>query len=213
MFSVLFWLFAGVCALVYGVLLVKNRPSTSRTMFKTMAIGFLALLALIGDVYLLAIALGLSAVGDACLAQDEKWLRPGIAAFAAAHLAYVALFLISGGGAGLDAARLMAQILILVAAASFVLWLWPDLGPMRVLVGLYLGIITIMTMAAIGLPAGLALAGIGAVMFFASDGVLAAEMFKLKPNAPARAWTPYPVWALYWGGQAAITAAFVGRMG
>lgn len=213
MFAILFWLFAFGCAAVYGVRLVKNRPSTSRTMFKAMAVGFLALLALIGDVYLLAIALGLSAVGDACLAQDEKWLRPGIAAFAGAHVAYVALFLISGGGLGLDVARLMAQIMILVAAGAFAVWLWPDLGAMRAPVGLYLGIITVMTVAAIGLPASLALAGIGAVLFFASDGILAAEMFRLKPNAPARAWTPYAVWALYWGGQALITAAFVGRLG
>jgi uncharacterized membrane protein YhhN len=213
MFAVLFWLFAGACAAIYGVRLVKRRPSTSRTMFKTMAVGFLALLALIGDVYLLAIALGLSALGDAFLAQDENWLKAGIAAFAGAHVAYVVLFLISGGGAGLDVARLMAQILICVAAGAFLVWLWPALGTLKTPIALYFGIITVMTMAAIGLPASLALAGIGAVLFFASDGVLAAEMFKLKPNAPARAWTPYVVWALYWGGQAFITAAFVGRLG
>jgi uncharacterized membrane protein YhhN len=213
MFSVLFWLFAAGCALVYGVALVKRQPSVSRTAFKTLAIGFLALLALIGDVYLLALALALCALGDALLAQSEKWLKAGIGAFAAGHVVYVVLFLLNGGGLGPDVARLMAQILICLAAGAFLVWLWPSLGALRGPVIGYFGIITVMTIVAIGLTNNLGWAGLGAVLFFASDGILGTELFKLKPDARARAWTPYAVWGLYWGGQALITAAFLNRLG
>jgi uncharacterized membrane protein YhhN len=45
----------------------------------------------------------------------------------------------------------------------------------------------------------------GAVLFMASDGLLATERFLLSPGSPQTAWMRYAVWVLYYGAQLAIT--------
>ena len=49
---------------------------------------------------------------------------------------------------------------------------------------------------------------IPALAFILSDIVLATESFVLRDDHPARRWTPYAVWPLYWGAQAGFWAAF-----
>lgn len=204
----------GLVAFVLAVLYlsrVGDPPGRTRTLIKTLSVVALAFVALIGGGPLLLVgALLLCAVGDAFLSRrGETSLKAGMLAFAAGHLLYVALFLNSGGGLGVDVLRILLQMAIVLAASGMTLWLWPSLGAMRGMVAGYIAIVTIMTLLAVGLPPGLWLVTLGALMFMTSDAILSGELFRLPPESPARRWTSPSVWALYWGGQAAITAGFL----
>jgi uncharacterized membrane protein YhhN len=176
-------------------------------MLKTMSVAFLALIAFAeGGPLLLVLALGFCAVGDAFLALSAKWLKAGMAAFAIGHALYIILFVNLGGGLGPDALRLVLQIGLIRCAFFLYQWLNPELGAMRAPVLGYFVIIFGMAQLALGLPHAHWLATLGALMFLASDALLAGELFRFKPGARLRRWSPYAVWTLYWAGQAAITA-------
>lgn len=132
----------------------------------------------------------------------------GVGAFAAGHLAYVALFLSHPAS---DLARLgqPLQIVLLLALATIGLvasrLLAPRAGALRGPVLGYIPVILSMGFAALTLPPALALAP--AVAFIASDLILATETFLLPPQHPLRRVAPYAVWILYWGAQAGFFAA------
>src|SRR5690606_40854198 len=84
------------CALPIFFYLLKqgDAPSWRRTAMKTAAVALLALLAALeGGPVLLVLALAISAVGDAFLAQNgrQRFLL-GLGSFLIAHLAYIVLF-------------------------------------------------------------------------------------------------------------------------
>ena len=82
---------AGVLALGY-LCLVHARESWGRSALKTGAVFILALMAAL-KMPLLAVALGLCALGDLALSRPgERAFLAGVASFAAGHLAYVWLF-------------------------------------------------------------------------------------------------------------------------
>src|ERR1700759_1338414 len=85
---------------LYGLWLVRKAVSTWRTLAKTAAVAALAVLSYVsGAPVAMTIALVLSALGDAFLAGEaERWLPAGLAAFLAAHVAYIWLFVHDGGG-------------------------------------------------------------------------------------------------------------------
>ena len=159
---------------------------------------------------LILVALGLSALGDAFLAGDpKKWLLAGMAAFFAAHVAYIPLF-----WDGADAARplfvLGLQVALTFGAAFFVRSLLPWIDkPMRWPVLAYGIVILLMGNAALRLEPTLLLATIGALMFITSDAILSLELFRMADNHRLRPVTARLVWALYYGGQALIAAAFI----
>jgi uncharacterized membrane protein YhhN len=144
----------------------------------------------------------LSALGDALL-EAGRFL-PGLAAFLAAHVAYVAAFVS-------DERRLRLARLVPFAAwtaCAFSL-LRPGLGAMTVPVSVYLAVITLMlwrAAARVGSPAvppratrlGLA----GAIAFGASDTLLAFDRF-LQPIEGVHV----PILLLYWLGQCGIAAS------
>jgi uncharacterized membrane protein YhhN len=202
----LYWAIAAGLSLAYGVWRVKDGPSVTRTMMKAMSVAFLGVIAFFaGGPLLLVVALLLCALGDAFLSMEEKWLQPGIAAFAGGHIIYIVLFINLGAGVGYDVFRIVLQIALLGAAGFYFYWIRSSLGAMRVPVSIYFGIIALMTLLALGLPQAHWLVTLGALMFLVSDAILAAEMFKIPRESPHRRWTPFAVWGLYWGGQALIT--------
>jgi uncharacterized membrane protein YhhN len=217
MLTIIYGLIAGGLALAYGALLVKRPPSLTRTMIKALSVAALAVAVLIeGAAPLLPFALFAFALGDGFLAQDkQKWLKAGMAAFALGHLILIFEFLIAGTSlfAGQDIVRILLQALMAGGAIGTLFWLWPALGALRWPVAAYLAVIGLMAMLAIGLPAALWLAALGAALFAVSDAILAAELFKWPPEHPARRWSPYAVWALYWLGVALIAVAFQLRLG
>ncbi|MFC3615528.1 lysoplasmalogenase family protein [Lutimaribacter marinistellae] len=199
---------AAACALIY--LPLASRPaSVPRTAFKTTSVALLACgSALAGLPWLLTLALALCAIGDALLAQDnEQSFMAGVGAFAAGHLAYVALFL---GHPNSDTAQILQSPLALAALAALGLVmavsLAPRAGALRGPVLAYIPVILAMGVAVLSLPN--ATAQLAALAFVASDTVLASEKFLLPDDHPARRVTPWLVWPLYWGAQAGFVLAF-----
>lgn len=184
--------------------------SDRRTLIKAGSVALLALAALIGDgPGLLVIALILSAIGDACLSRDgQRWLLYGMGAFFAAQAAYVVLFLNQGAALFASPIEGGVQALMFAAAGVMLWWLWAHLKDMAGPVVVYGGAVTMMAALAVGLP-GFWLVSLGAVLFYVSDGILSAELFRLPPDSRQRLWTTPAVWATYWIGQAFITAGFL----
>jgi uncharacterized membrane protein YhhN len=153
---------------------------------------------------LTAAGLVASALGDLLL--ERGVFLPGLLAFLAAHLAYVAAFLTADRRPALGRA-----LPFLAWGAGALALLGPGLGPMAVPVAVYVAVIcTMMWRAAArvgrpGTPALAALLGLaGALAFGASDTLIAFDRFAAP--IPGVRW---PIMALYWLGQSGIAASAV----
>lgn len=135
---------------------------------------------------LVVAGLACSLAGDVFLMLPGDRFRAGLVSFLAAHLLYVAAFT---RGSGFSPAL---EIGLPVAAwgVGFFLWLAPRLGPMRLPAAAYMLAIVAMAWSAGGqwlaLETPRALAALaGALLFVASDSVLAANRFRGPfPSAP-----------------------------
>jgi uncharacterized membrane protein YhhN len=158
-------------------------------------------------------AIAASALGDFFLAFDRKWLLPfGILAFLIAQLLYVLMFgaiwFFSGDNSPL-APRYIAMGLVIASAAGFLWWMAPKLGWMALAVVPYAVAITAMGVAAMWLPWTGWPAMLGALSFLVSDFVLAAELFRLPADAPARRITAPVVWWSYAAAQVLIVCGLI----
>lgn len=207
-------IFSLVAAVIYAFTL-GMAPTLARSAAKTLAVAMLAVLAALqGGPLLLVAALTLSAVGDAFLSRDgEKAFLGGLASFLVAHIVYVALFLRSGGGLGLLGAESWRGAIALamsVFAIVMLVALWRRVGPgLRVPIAVYVAAILAMGMSALT-TSNVWLIG-GAVLFMASDGLLATEKFLVAAISPHRVWMRFAVWALYYAAQLGITLGFLLR--
>jgi uncharacterized membrane protein YhhN len=198
------WGAGGICAILYGLVLVERPPSALRTLVKTAATGALAVLAYLqGGGPLLALALALCAIGDAFLAGDPKrWLPFGLAAFLAGHLVYVLLFWRERGPA---AAHFWAIApLVALAAGAMLARLWGAMGALKPAVVAYVLAIVAMVATSLLLPPLRWPATVGALAFMASDAILSFDLFKGAKLAGSTRLTAWAVWFLYFGGQALI---------
>lgn len=196
----------------YGLFWCNGSANLARVSAKTATTALLAFWAyLAGGPILLAAGLGLSALGDAFLGagDEDRYLLPGMAAFFAAHVAYVALFWNQMQVApGL--AIMAAQAALSLFAAAFLWFIISSVDkPMRAPVVAYTLIILLMGNAALRLPADMWLVAYGAIAFIASDMILSFNLFRLDKQAPVRALTSRLVWGLYYGGQLMIAYGFV----
>ena len=204
--------FSLVAALIYAFTLGMP-PRLARSAAKTLAVAMLAVLAgLQGGPLLLVAALALSAVGDAFLSRDgEKAFLGGLASFLVAHIVYVALFLRGGGGLGVlgtESWRGAITLAMAVFAIVMLAALWRRVGPgLRIPIAVYVAAILAMGVSALT-TSNLWVIG-GAILFMASDGLLATEKFLVAAISPHRAWMRFAVWALYYAAQLAITLGFL----
>jgi uncharacterized membrane protein YhhN len=196
--------------LLYGMSFCYRGKAMIGLAVKTGSTALLAVWACIaGGPVLLVAALALSSAGDAFLAlKGERWLKPGMAAFFLAHVAYVVLFW------GLAAEErtllvLAAQVILVFGGVFFVRWLSPYLGDMRVPVFAYAAVILLMGAAALRLDTAYWLVTLGAVMFIASDTILSLQLFRNPADKPAGIASSLAVWFLYFGGQALIAWGLV----
>jgi uncharacterized membrane protein YhhN len=198
------WGAAGICAILYGLVLVERPPSALRTLVKTAATGALAVLAYLqGGGPLLAVALALCAIGDAFLAGDPKrWLPFGLAAFLAGHLVYGLLFWRERGPAA--AHFWVVAPLVALAAGAMLARLWDALGPLKPAVIAYVLAIVAMVATSLLLPPLRWPATVGALAFMTSDAILSFDLFKGAKLAGSTRLTAWAVWFLYFGGQALI---------
>lgn len=148
---------------------------------------------------LLGLGIVCSWAGDILLAVDTLL---GIAAFAVAHLAYIALFLWPArrGWPSWWAGLYLLPYIALVVV------LWGGLGDLRWAV---LGYGLVLAGTAATATAVNRTTGVGGMMFFASDAVLALTMFGGVPLTPA---LDVAIMALYCLGQGLIAFGVVTRL-
>jgi len=201
-------LFSVVAAAFY-LLLVDGRVSLARTAVKTVSILLLAVLSIVrGGPLLLTAGLLLSSAGDAFLSRNgERTFLAGLASFLAAHLCYIALFSLAGGGYGLLLADLWRTVIAVLMAGfmlAMMVVLLPRVGPSLRLPVLAYGVaILMMGLSALSLDSYWILAG--AILFMASDAILAAERFLVAGVSPNRLAMRIAVWVAYYAAQFTIT--------
>lgn len=174
-------LIAAIVSAIVDWVAVAQERRLLEYLAKPATLGFLLLYAMTGpdaSWYLIA-ALTLSLLGDVYLMLPDELFPAGLAAFLLAHLAYVADF---------DATPLARGIwFVIVAGASVPLALRIMRGisqpPLRVAVGVYMAVISLMAASAIA--SGAMIATAGALLFFSSDAMLAVSRF-VAPFASAR---------------------------
>ncbi|KAK3388050.1 YhhN-like protein-domain-containing protein [Podospora didyma] len=201
-------------SVLYGVN-VHTPPSYFRMSTKTISTTLLSVLAAInnGPWFLIA-ALALSSTGDAFLAWDgEGVFVCGLASFLAAHTLYIPLFFSSAPNtptsSGVGELNFVGKILQLsgwragvsyalaVLVPAMIVALMPRVGKdLRAPVVVYATAIFVMSLAALTVENSTRVT-VGALMFTASDSILASEKFLVSERSKHRAWMPYAVWVLY----------------
>lgn len=200
-------LFSAIAAF-FSLLAQGRAPSWRHTAATAGAILLLALLATMeGGPLLLILALSLCAAAAAFLAQaGEGPFRAGLASLLAGHLAYAALFAVTGGGMEILAAQpWRAALPALGILAATLLLLRPPAPRLPLAAGI--AAMLAMVFAAATVPAPLVL--IGATLLLAADALLAAERFLLAGNSPHRAWAGPAAWILSYLAQLSITLGFL----
>jgi uncharacterized membrane protein YhhN len=211
-FGPAFWALGAVglaAAIAYGTYFLNRPPGLLRALVKTLFMAaFAGALISAGAPAPLVLAVIASAFGDFFLAFDKKWLLPlGILSFLIAQLAYLLIFFFSWMFAGDNEPlwpRYAAMAAIVAATFALLIWMAPKLGWMALGVVPYAIAITAMGVTATWLPWVGWPAMLGALSFIVSDLVLAAELFRMAPNAPARRITAPVVWWTYAAAQVLI---------
>jgi len=212
-----FWALAALglaAAIAYGTYCLNRPPSFVRALVKTSFLGFVAAALISANApFPLVFAIIASAFGDFFLAFDKKWLLPfGILSFLIAQLTYTLMFLgiwfFSGDNSPL-LPRYIGMALVVATSIGFLIWMAPKLGWMALAVVPYAIAITAMGAAAMWLPWPAWPAIIGAASFIVSDFVLAAELFRLPENSPARRVTAPVVWWTYAAAQVLIVTGML----
>ncbi|WP_421788022.1 lysoplasmalogenase [Hyphobacterium sp.] len=197
---------AGVLALLYlltGYGLPIEYPAV--VALKASGILLLAVYAARRQAFLLAMALAASAIGDAMLALEPARLTLGIFAFGTAHILYGWIFLRNlrrrrmRGPSGYVLAALLAAFGI-----AMLVWLQPGMGDLRIPASVYNAIILAMAILAV-LSRAPWLAVIGALLFVASDSLIALDLF--RDYDPA--WRGPAVWITYVIAQFCLTLGLV----
>ncbi|MGD9966932.1 MAG: lysoplasmalogenase family protein [Hyphomonadaceae bacterium] len=204
---------SAILAIAYGAfgssLYEGAPPYVAGAIFKASSIVILGFIALIARSRLLAAGLLFGALGDALLAWSPATFLYGAFAFLIGHLFYITLFLRTG--VGIAAAlkqppRLIGAIALVIAAFAMPSFLVPSNNAMFAPLSVYTGVLTLMALSSFTLPVTRWLAMAGAVLFFISDGFVAANLFHPLDDPALSYWRSFAGWMIYWAGQAAICA-------
>lgn len=163
---------------------------------------------------LVVVGLCLSLVGDVALMfEGERWFLAGLIAFLAAHLWYIAAFLVRASASEASvggAAAIVAAAIVGLYGAAFYAWLRPHLGAMRIPAFVYMTALAAMVWTAAlawsnGPSPATRNALVGAALFLVSDTILAVDRFRRPvPGAPAL------VLATYYAAQWLIAQSLAG---
>ena len=156
------------------------------------------------DGRILGISLAFSSLGDVLLNIGGMFVF-GLSSFLVAHLLYIVIFVRNRR----QPAQLMPVAGPVIAAlavysTAMTLWLWPDLGDMKVPVAAYVATITAMGMTAALADFRAPWVLVGALLFILSDSVIAVGRF--KDGLPGGA---YIIWSTYYVGQILIALGFI----
>lgn len=160
-------------------------PRTIVYIFKPLTMVFIIVIAMMTGVrdrngyrHLIVAGLCCSLVGDVFLMLPSDQFVPGLLSFLIAHLFYIAAFRTRPSGLS----SIWCSVPC-VGYGSLMLWfLFPRLGDMRMPVTIYLVVILVMVWQALNRwavkrRAGAGLAALGAVLFVASDSLIAINRF------------------------------------
>lgn len=182
------------------------QPYPGSFALKGACVALLALMAFRSGIPILGVALVLSSAGDVLLDLDpERLFVYGLGLFLLVHLIYILLFSRSRTIPPVIG-RVQAGMVILVSGycGSIAAWLLPGLGNLQIPVGIYMCAITVMVVTAILARCAQPSVVWGALLFLASDSLLAVNKFKMP--VPYR---DYLVWATYYLGQYGIAIGFL----
>ncbi|MCE9648528.1 MAG: lysoplasmalogenase [Parvibaculum sp.] len=210
------WVLAALSLIAsIGYLAIVHTPTSNlRTALKTISVAALAPLPLLNlgheaapvvALVCLAIALALGSAGDYFLAlkDDPKNFQRGLIAFLIGHFFYLAVMMPHAGRP--EGIQLAGVALLIAMSVGTFNWLSPKLGSHMLPVGIYMGVITLMALAALSIPAPLA--GLGALLFVFSDAIIAIDKFR-RP-VPFRG--PI-IWVTYYAGQAFLAASLLAML-
>lgn len=188
-------------------LVVVTMPGLAIT--KTLGIVLLAAYAAFSRAPLLTLALVLSACGDFALAMNPPAREIGMAAFGAAHLVYIALFVLVILQRGLRLDGLILIAALIAFGAAMYLWLSPGMGELRGPATAYLAVILVMAAVAALMDAPRLIA-LGALLFVVSDSLIAAGWFRgLEVRAGMFDLHGAAIWITYYLAQAGIAVGVV----
>lgn len=179
--------------------------------FKVLSIVILAILGF-RQYMLLGMALSISAVGDFCLGMSrlggfgpEQLFLAGLSAFLFAHILYIALFrkFLSFRLPAPASFRLLGVLLILVCLGKVLGTIYSALGPLRIPVVVYAAVIATMGICAMLAKISTPLAAFGALLFIASDSMIAIGKFAV----PFPASVPL-IWITYYLAQLFLEQSF-----
>jgi uncharacterized membrane protein YhhN len=149
------------------------------------------------------VALAFSLAGDVFLMLPRDLFLFGLAAFLVAHLAYVAGMVVDGFGAGgLLAGVLLVAVGILVLGTQIVRAAYASESQMVVPVMVYIGVISAMVVAAVGVGEPLGIAG--ALLFYSSDALIGWSRFVRE-----YAWAPVVIMVTYHLGQLGLVLSLI----
>lgn len=207
---------SAILAIAYGAfgssLYDGAPPYVVGTIFKTSGIIVLGVIALAARSSLLATGLFFGALGDALLAWRPETFLYGALAFLIGHLFYIALFVRSGPGLSAlkQRSRLLGSLALIAAAFIMTTLLVPRDNAMFAPLSVYTGVLTLMAITSFTLPSARWLAMAGTVLFFISDGFVAANMFHPADDPTLAYWRSFVGWMIYWAGQAGICMGALG---
>jgi uncharacterized membrane protein YhhN len=149
------------------------------------------------------VALAFSLAGDVFLMVPKDLFVFGLAAFLVAHLAYVAGMIADGMGAGgLLAGVLLVAVGILVLGTQIVRAAYAAETQLALPVMLYIGVISAMVVAAIGMGEPLGIAG--AALFYSSDALIGWSRFVREYS-----WAPVVIMVTYHLGQLGLVLSLI----
>lgn len=179
---------------------MNSEPHTLSWLVKTLPIVCLAFFAFLNmqGKRLLGVGLVFSGIGDVLLELPVEGLfEAGMGAFILAHFCYISLFLRKPR---LTLMRALVMGSMALFTLGFSVKLYPALGPMKIPIFVYLGVILAMGVSAcLGLYTnGIIIAG--AVLFIISDALIAYPMF-VAPIDHSSFWVMFT----YYAAQALLT--------
>ncbi len=167
-------------------------PDPVTIVAKGLSVSALAILALHNRTWLLAMGLLLSSLGDVLLDFGRGFFLYGLAAFLCAHLTYAALFLHRRACMKNAPSRPVLSAVVLAYGVGFGLWLLPHVGAERIPVLAYLAAILLMVITAARAGYATQFVVLGALLFLASDSLLAVQRFVGRiPAGGVLVWTTY----------------------
>ena len=190
-------------SIFFGILYLVTQPwqpYPGSFIVKGLSVGLLAAIAF-PRIPVLGFALAVSTLGDVLLDLDPQRLFVyGLGSFLIAHITYIVLF-VQHRPRPFTAKppKIAAAIGVLLYSVAISAWLLPSLGDLKIPVAIYMCAITTMAITAILARFPTPWVAIGAILFVASDSLLAINKFK----------TPIPyrdilVWSTYYAAQYAI---------